>query len=95
MDINQILQKSKTFGMTEIPAGSANNAEAEKAILAILDASAGKYFRSKDLSTVLNEGGIKIAKIGNLLHAMKNQDKVTSPAKGVYTKFNGKSNKVA
>lgn len=90
MNIDQLVQSSKSVGHSEVPVGGGNNSEAAEACAAIFKASPGKFFRSGDLSKVLNGGGVKVDKIGNVLFAMKNQRKCSQVRKGVYTSYNSK-----
>ena len=95
MNITEIVQKSKSFGVTEVPAGSANNSQAQQVLLQIFKANPGKFFQTKVLGNLLAEAGCPVDKPGNLLFAMKKQDLCSSPQKGWYRDFDGKSNKVA
>ena len=87
VDIDQLIAASKEVGLDEIPASSANNAEAEEAILAILNASPTKTFRLRDLTALLRKHGLEVEKLGNLTHAMRNQKKLTNPVSGYYRAY--------
>ncbi len=87
MDINQLVQKAKAIGHDEVPIGGGNNSEAAEVLIAIFKASAGKFFKSTELSKLLNDNGVQVDKIGNVLFAMKNAKKCSQVRKGVYTSY--------
>jgi len=90
MDIQQLVQKAKAIGHDEVPVGGGDNSEAASALEQIFKANPGKFFRSKDLGKLLNEGGIVVTKIGNVLFAMKNTKRCSQVRKGVYTSYSSK-----
>ena len=54
MDIKQILAQAKEVGHTEVPIGGGNNSEAAEVLGQIFNASPGKFFKSTELSKILN-----------------------------------------
>ncbi len=88
MDINQILAKAKEIGHDEVPIGGGNNSEAAEVLGQIFNASVGKFFKSTELSKLLNGNGVQVDKIGNVLFAMKNAKKCSQVRKGVYVSYN-------
>ena len=93
MDIQQLVQKAKAIGHDEIPIGGGNNSEAAEVLGAIFKASAGKFFKSTELSKLLNSNDVQVDKIGNVLFAMKNAKKCSQVRKGVYTSYDTKYDK--
>ena len=87
MDINQILAQAKEVGHTEVPIGGGNNSEAAEVLGKIFEASKGKFFKSTELSKILNGNGVQVDKIGNVLFAMKNAKKCSQVRKGVYCSY--------
>ncbi len=87
MDINQLVQKAKEVGHDEIPVGGGNNSEVAEVLTKIFAANKGKFFRSQDLSKLLNAGGVAVTKIGNVLFAMKNSRQCSQVRKGIYTSY--------
>lgn len=90
MDINELVQKAKAVGHTEIPVGGGNSSEVVEVLRKIFDSNKGKYFRSQDLSKLLNANGVPVQKIGNVLFAMKNSKQCSQVRKGVYVSYDAK-----
>ena len=90
MDIQALVQKAKEVGHDEIPVGGGNNSEVAEVLRAIFKANPRKYFRSQDLSKILNANGVAVTKIGNVLFAMKNSKECSQVRKGVYTSYDSK-----
>lgn len=90
VDINQLVAKAKQIGHDEIPVGGGNSSEAAEALKQIFKANPGKFFRSQDLGKLLNDNGIQVTKVGNVLFAMKNSKECSQVRKGVYTSYNAK-----
>ncbi len=88
MDISQLVQKAKEVGHDEIPVGGGNNSEVAEVLTKIFTANKSKFFRSQDLSKLLNGGGVAVTKIGNVLFAMKNSRQCSQVRKGIYTSYN-------
>ena len=88
MDISQLVQKAKEVGHDEIPVGGGNNSEVAEVLTKIFAANKNKFFRSQDLSKLLNAGGVAVTKIGNVLFAMKNSRQCSQVRKGIYTSYN-------
>ncbi len=87
IDINALVAKASAVGHAEIPVGGGNDSEAGRVLKAIFEKYPGKFFRSKDLGKILNDGGIKVDKVGNVLFAMKNSKACSQVQKGVYIKY--------
>lgn len=92
MDMNTILANAKKVGHETVPAG-AGSSEANSCLEQIFNANSGKFFRSGDLGKLLNENGIKVEKIGNVLFAMKNTKRCSQVSKGIYTSYSTKYDK--
>jgi len=87
MDIKDLVQRAKEVGHDEVPVGGGNSSEVIEVLSAIFNANEGKFFRSQDLSKLLNDNGVAVTKIGNTLFAMKNTRKCSQVKKGVYTSY--------
>ncbi len=87
MDIKDLVERAKAVGHDEVPVGGGNSSEVVEVLSAIFDGNDGKFFRSQDLSKLLNDSGVQVQKIGNTLFAMKNQKKCSQVKKGVYTSY--------
>ena len=87
MDIKDLVERAKAVGHDEVPVGGGNSSEVVEVLSAIFDGNDGKFFRSQDLSKLLNDGGVAVQKIGNTLFAMKNTKKCSQVKKGVYTSY--------
>ncbi len=90
MDIKQLVQAAKEVGHDEIPVGGGNNSEVAEVCKAIFAANPAKFFRSQDLSKLLNENDVAVTKIGNVLFAMKNSKQCSQVRKGVYISYDAK-----
>ena len=89
--IDSLVAKANEVGHDEIPVGGGgNHSEAATALKAVFAANEGKFFRSQDLGKLLNDGGIPVTKVGNVLFAMKNSKECSQVRKGVYTSYNTK-----
>ncbi len=91
MDVKNLVAAANKVGHSEVPVGSGgNNSEAAQVLVEIFKAYPAKYFRSGDLGDILNDGGVKVNKIGNVLFQMKNAKQCSQVKKGVYTTYNSK-----
>ena len=90
MDVDNLIKSATEIAHDEVPLGGGNSSEVVEALSKIFEAYPGKFFKSQRLSEVLNNNGIPVVKIGNILYAMKNSKKCSQVAKGVYSSYDSK-----
>ena len=82
MDVNTIIQQSKTIALDSVPAGGS---EYTDAIVQIFKANPGKHFSGRDIKKLFADAGVEIKNPSNVLFALMKNGTLARPKLGWYT----------
>jgi len=84
MDIDELVEKAKQIGHTEIPDQQRDNLRLKEVLTKIFNTYPTKFFELKDLKNLLANEELEVSRLGNVLYGMKAKNECIEPRKGTY-----------